>query len=79
MPGNGWSESTPADASRRSVYIFVKRSLVTPLLTAFDFPDVVRNVEEALGAIVHARILNLYGLDSDWSDEGGPTDPRMGF
>jgi hypothetical protein len=31
--------STPEEQARRSVYIHVKRSLLTPLLTAFDFPD----------------------------------------
>ncbi|MCC6493062.1 MAG: PSD1 domain-containing protein [Pirellulales bacterium] len=39
-PGDGWGESSEPDQARRSVYIFVKRSLLTPLLTAFDFPDV---------------------------------------
>jgi mono/diheme cytochrome c family protein len=39
-PGDGWGESSPKNQRRRSVYIFVKRSLLTPLLTAFDFPDV---------------------------------------
>jgi hypothetical protein len=39
-PGDGWGSSSEEEQSRRSVYIFVKRSLLTPLLTAFDFPDV---------------------------------------
>jgi hypothetical protein len=39
LPGNGWGKATPAEQARRSVYIHVKRSLVTPLLSAFDFPD----------------------------------------
>jgi len=38
-PGDGWGTSTPEEQARRSVYIHVKRSLLTPLLTAFDFPD----------------------------------------
>jgi mono/diheme cytochrome c family protein len=38
-PGEGWGKSTPEDQVRRSVYIHVKRSLVTPLLSEFDFPD----------------------------------------
>jgi hypothetical protein len=44
-PGDGWGESTPEEQSRRSVYIYVKRSLLTPLLTAFDFPDVDASCE----------------------------------
>ncbi|MAT68901.1 MAG: hypothetical protein CMJ58_05200 [Planctomycetaceae bacterium] len=39
-PGSGWGESAPEDRARRSVYIHVKRSLLDPLLTAFDLPDV---------------------------------------
>jgi cytochrome c553 len=39
-PGEGWDESTPAEQARRSIYIHVKRSLLPPMLTAFDFPDV---------------------------------------
>jgi hypothetical protein len=39
-PGDGWGKSSPEEQCRRSVYIFVKRSLLTPLLTTFDFPDV---------------------------------------
>ena len=44
-PGDGWGDSSPEQQSRRSVYIFVKRSLLTPLLTAFDFPDVDASCE----------------------------------
>jgi hypothetical protein len=39
VPGAGWGKSTPEEASRRSVYIHVKRSLVFPLVSAFDGPD----------------------------------------
>jgi hypothetical protein len=45
QPGNGWGQSTPEERSRRSVYIYVKRSLLTPLLVAFDFPDVDSSCE----------------------------------
>ena len=38
-PGSGWGNSSEEDKNRRSVYIHVKRSLLTPILTAFDFPD----------------------------------------
>lgn len=44
-PGDGWGESSPEQRARRSVYIFVKRSLLLPLLTAFDFPDVDSSCE----------------------------------
>jgi len=38
-PGSGWGNSSEQDRNRRSVYIHVKRSLLTPMMTAFDFPD----------------------------------------
>jgi len=44
-PGEGWGRSSPEEQSRRSIYIHVKRSLLTPLLTAFDFPDVDSSCE----------------------------------
>ena len=39
-PGAGWGNSSEEDRARRSVYIFVKRSLVEPLMADFDFADV---------------------------------------
>jgi Protein of unknown function (DUF1553) len=65
-PGDGWGESTPLEQSRRSIYIHVKRSLLLPLLTAFDFPDVDSSCEgrfittqpgQAL-AMLHGDFLN---------------------
>ncbi len=38
-PGEGWGKSSSEEQSRRSIYIFVKRSLITPLLADFDFAD----------------------------------------
>lgn len=38
-PGSGWGKSSKADQNRRSIYIHVKRSLLTPMLNVFDFPD----------------------------------------
>jgi hypothetical protein len=38
-PGSGWGDSPAAEQARRSVYIHVKRSLLTPLLADFDLAD----------------------------------------
>ncbi|MBM81015.1 MAG: hypothetical protein CMJ78_10535 [Planctomycetaceae bacterium] len=38
-PGAGWGNSSPEERARRSVYIHVKRSLVVPMMAAFDAAD----------------------------------------
>ncbi len=38
-PGAAWGRSSKEDAVRRSVYIFVKRSLNEPFLASFDWAD----------------------------------------
>ena len=43
QPGKGWGKSTPEEASRRSVYVHVKRSLLTPILEGFDFAETDRS------------------------------------
>jgi mono/diheme cytochrome c family protein len=39
-PGNGWGNSSEEERARRAVYIFIKRSLVEPMMADFDFADV---------------------------------------
>lgn len=39
QPGKGWGTSSPVEQARRSVYIHVKRSLLTPILADFDLAD----------------------------------------
>jgi hypothetical protein len=39
QPGNGWPTSPPEAQTRRSVYVHVKRSLIVPILSEFDFCD----------------------------------------
>ncbi|MEW4567316.1 PSD1 and planctomycete cytochrome C domain-containing protein [Tautonia sp. JC769] len=38
-PGAGWGRSSAEEQARRSVYIYIKRSLVTPILASFDAAD----------------------------------------
>lgn len=39
-PGAGWELSSPEQTHRRSIYAFVKRSMLPPLLETFDFNNV---------------------------------------
>ena len=43
VPGAGWSTSPPEEEARRSVYIHVKRSLMTPILESFDVAETDRS------------------------------------
>ena len=44
-PGSGWGKSDEAERSRRSIYIFIKRTLMVPMLETFDYT----NTAESLG------------------------------
>ena len=37
-PGRGWNQSSVEEQARRSVYIYIKRTLTVPLLDTFDQP-----------------------------------------
>jgi len=59
QPGKGWGKSPPEEAARRSVYIHVKRSLVTPLLSAFDFPDTDFSCDARFSTTQPAQALSM--------------------
>ena len=44
-PGKGWGTSTAEEAARRTVYTFIKRTMIVPLLESFDYS----NTEGSLG------------------------------
>jgi mono/diheme cytochrome c family protein len=43
VPGRNWGKSSPEEQSRRSIYIHEKRSLLMPLLEAFDLGETDRS------------------------------------
>jgi len=43
VPGAGWGISPPDDRARRSIYIHAKRSLLVPILEAFDAAETDRS------------------------------------
>ncbi len=47
-PGDGWGTSDPRQASRRSIYVFCKRSLPVPELQLLDAPDTTSSCERRL-------------------------------
>ncbi|TWU49222.1 PSD1 and planctomycete cytochrome C domain-containing protein [Rubripirellula reticaptiva] len=68
-PGEGWGDSPDDQRNRRSAYIHVKRSLLTPLLTAFDFPDPDLTCEERFTTLQPGQALSL--LNSDFIHQQG--------
>jgi len=45
-PGDGWGQSDARQASRRSIYVFCKRSLPVPELQLLDAPDTTSSCEK---------------------------------
>ncbi len=59
MPGNGWKASEPQEALRRSIYIFVKRTLIVPELDVFDFPCTEESCQQRNVSTVAPQALTL--------------------
>ncbi|HUP77311.1 MAG TPA: DUF1553 domain-containing protein [Pirellula sp.] len=59
VPGKGWGKSSAADRSRRSVYIFIKRSLIPPELSVFDFPETDTSCEARFLTTQAAQAMNM--------------------
>ncbi len=66
-PGAGWGNSSESERNRRSIYIHVKRSLLTPILTVFDFPDPDLSCEARFATLQPGQALSL--LNSDFIHE----------
>jgi hypothetical protein len=57
--GNGWGRSDERQASRRSIYVFAKRSLVPPELELFDTPDTTSTCERRPVSVTGPQALTL--------------------
>jgi hypothetical protein len=66
-PGSNWGNSSEQEQNRRSVYIHVKRSLLTPMLKAFDFPNPDQTCEARFMTLQPAQALSL--LNGDFAGE----------
>ncbi len=59
QPGLGWGKSSPEERARRSIYIHVKRSLITPMLASFDFPDTDTSCEARFATTQPTQALGM--------------------
>jgi mono/diheme cytochrome c family protein len=59
VPGRGWPVSAPAEASRRSIYVHVKRSLLLPILDAFDLAEADRTTPVRFSSTVPTQALGF--------------------
>ncbi len=63
MPGKNWGNSPPAEQARRSIYIHVKRSLLTPILESFDLAETDRSTPVRFSTVQPTQALNLLNSD----------------
>jgi hypothetical protein len=66
-PGYGWDDSSPAEQSRRSVYIYLKRTLMVPFLEAFDYTNTAESLGTRPVTTVAPQALLL--LNSEFANE----------
>jgi mono/diheme cytochrome c family protein len=59
MPGAGWGKSSKEEQARRSIYIHVKRSLITPILADFDFPETDASCAARFATVQPAQALGM--------------------
>jgi len=67
VPGNGWGKSNDTEASRRSVYIHVKRSLIVPMFELMDLPDTTTPCEQRNVSTIPTQALTL--LNSEFMND----------
>jgi hypothetical protein len=66
-PGDGWGKSSAQEAARRSIYVFVKRSLQVPLLAHHDQADTDSTCPARYTTTVPTQALNL--LNGEFSQK----------
>jgi hypothetical protein len=66
-PGDGWNTSPPAEQGRRSVYVFVKRTLGVPMLDAFDLAGPDKSVAARTSTTIAPQALIF--LNSSFMEE----------
>ncbi|MBI3864678.1 MAG: DUF1553 domain-containing protein, partial [Planctomycetia bacterium] len=67
VPGQGWGNSPPDEASRRSVYVHVKRSLLVPILSQHDVADTDSSCAARFTTTVPTQALGM--LNGEFTNE----------
>ncbi|MBS0261624.1 MAG: DUF1553 domain-containing protein [Planctomycetes bacterium] len=67
VPGSGWGNSPPDEASRRSVYVHVKRSLLVPILAQHDMADTDASCAVRFTTTVPTQALGM--LNGEFTNE----------
>ena len=63
QPHNAWGTSPPEERTRRSVYIFIKRSLLEPVLSTFDQADTDNTCPVRFATTVPTQSLTMLNSD----------------
>ena len=63
VPGRGWKASPIAEQHRRSVYVHVKRSLLLPILDAFDLAETDRTTPTRFASTQPTQALLMLNSD----------------
>lgn len=67
IPGDGWGKSSPEEANRRSIYVYVKRSLQVPILASHDQADPDSTCPVRYTTTVPTQALGM--LNSDFTND----------
>ncbi len=62
-PGDGWGKSDTRELARRSIYIFVKRSLAVPELEVLDAPDTTSSCDQRIVSTIAPQALTFLNGD----------------
>ena len=62
-PGSGWGKFDEREAARRSIYVFVKRSLLVPEMELLDFADTNTSCEQRPVSTIPTQALTLFNGD----------------
>jgi hypothetical protein len=62
-PDKIWKPFDEKEASRRTVYTFIKRSMIVPMLDVLDFCDTTRTAAKRINTSVAPQALTLFNGD----------------